>query len=111
MASRFRGGVDECLTFLDGTPRRSDVHRVGGQALLGKLEGDPSPRRGLIEQIDDRLAPERRHFLDGPLRHFLERLGGVEHEVDLLGREVLEPNEIFTEHRGHAVPPARTSST
>src|SRR5438477_446302 len=74
-----------------------DVHRVGAQALLGELERDPGPGGGLEEEIDDGLAAERRHLLDGALADFLERLGGVEDEPDLPGGERLQPDQILPE--------------
>ncbi len=51
-------------------------------------------------------------FLIGPLAHFLERLGGVENQPDLIGGEVLEPDQVLPEGgRRHQRHPARTSST
>src|SRR5437879_1857747 len=64
------------------------------------LERNAGAGGGLKEQMDDRLAAQCWYLLDGPLRHFLERLGGVEDQPDLLGRHVLEPGEVFAEGRG-----------
>ncbi len=39
-------------------------------------------------------------FLIGALAHFLERLGGVENELELLAGQVLEPDQVLAED-GH----------
>src|SRR6266581_1337263 len=94
-------GVYERLPFLHGAPARRHVHGVGGEPLLGELEGDAGPGRGFEEEIDDRLAAQRRDFLDSALGHFFERLGGVENESDLLGGERLEADQVLVEADGH----------
>ena len=58
---------------------------VSALRLLGDLERRPRPRAGLIEQVDDRLASQRRHLLDRPGADFLHRLGSIQDELDLLG--------------------------
>ena len=55
-----------------------DVQRVGAQPLLGNLERRARPRARLVEQVDDGLAAQRRHFLDRPLADLAHRFGGVE---------------------------------
>ena len=55
-----------------------DVERVGAQALLGDLERRARARARLEEQVDDRLAAQRRHLLDRARADLLHRLGGVE---------------------------------
>src|SRR3989454_3326996 len=49
---------------------------------------DTRTRGRFEEQIDDGLAAERRDLLDGPLGDFLEGLGSIEDEPDLVRREV-----------------------
>ena len=71
-----------------------DVERVGAQPLLGDLERRPRPRARLEEQVDDRPAAQRRHLLDRPRADLLHRLGGVEHEHDLLGRQVRDAEQV-----------------
>ena len=72
-----------------------DVQRVGAEPLLGDLERGPRPRARLVEQVDDRLAAQRRHLLDRPLADLAHRFGGVEHAVDLVGREVGDAEQVL----------------
>src|SRR4029077_14641088 len=66
----------------------------------------------LEEEIDDGLSAERRDLLDRALTHFLERLGGVEDEPDVVGTQVLEPGEVLAEGgAGGHFGSSRTSST
>src|SRR5207302_837329 len=88
------------------------VDRVGGEALFRELERDAGARGGFEEQVDDGLAAERRDFLDRALGDFLEGLGGIEDEPDLVRREVLEPDQVLAEGGGgHVGAPWRTKST
>src|SRR5213594_1698883 len=101
--------VDERLPLLHGAAGRGHVHRVRRESFLGELEGDAGAGGGFEEEVDDRLAAERRDLLDGTLRHLLERLRGIEDEADLIRGEVLEPHQVLAEG-GHLSPPC-TSST
>jgi len=82
--------IDEGLTFEDARARRRDIHRVGGQSLLRKLERDSRASGALEEKIDDCRATKSRNFLYRPLADFLERLGGIENEKYLFARQRLE---------------------
>ena len=99
IASRFRAVSTSVSPLETREPDDGDVHRVRGQPLLGELERDAGAGGRLEEQIDDGLAAERRHLLDRPLADFLERLGGVENEPDLLGAQRLEPEQVLAEAR------------
>ena len=77
-------GVGQRLALQHARRRHRDVQRVGAETLLGDLERGPRPRARLVEQVDDRLAAQRRHFLDRPLADLAHRFGGVEHAVDLV---------------------------
>ena len=81
------------LTTLDAGD--GDVQRVGAEPLLGDLERRARARARLVEQVDDRLAAQRRHLLDRPLADLAHRLGGVEDEVDLVRREVGDAEQIL----------------
>jgi hypothetical protein len=72
--------------------RGRDVHRVRRQALLGELEGDARPGGRLEEEVDDGLAAEDRHLLDGALADLLERLGRVQDGADLVRAQVSRPS-------------------
>src|SRR5206468_441131 len=105
-------GVDEGLALLHRAAARRHVDGVGGETFFREFERDTGPRGGFKEQVDDRLAAERRDLLDGPLGHLFEGLGGIEDESDLVRREVLEPDQVLAERGGrHAGAPWRTRST
>src|SRR2546425_12340027 len=104
--------VDEGLALLHRAAARGHVDGVGGETFFREFKRDTGTRGGFKEQVDDRLAAERRDLLDGPLGHFLERLGGIENEPDLVCREVLEPDQVLAEGGGrHAAASWRTRST
>ena len=50
-------------------------------------------------------------FLIGALADFLERLGGVENQADLVGAERLEPHQVLAQSSARSRQPPRTSST
>src|SRR5438552_3424925 len=86
------------------TRRSSDL--IGGETFFREFERDTRTRGRFEEQIDDGLAAERRDLLDGPLGDFLEGLGGIEDEPDLVCREVFEPDQVLAEGgRRHAGAP------
>src|SRR4029078_11323881 len=65
------------------------------QTLLRDFERSARPRARLVKQVDDCLAAQRRDFLDGPLADFPHRFGRVEHEVDLVPREIRNAEEVL----------------
>src|SRR2546426_6508869 len=85
---------------------RRHVDSIGGETFFREFERDTRTRGRFEEQIDDGLAAERRDLLDGPLGDFLEGLGGIEDEPDLVCREVFEPDQVLAEGgRRHAGAP------
>ena len=88
-------GVGQRLALEHARRRHGDVQRVGAEPLLGDLERGPRPRARLVEQVDDRLAAQRRHLLDRPLADLAHRLGGVEDAVDLVGRQVGDAEQVL----------------
>src|SRR5688572_2406452 len=102
-------GVDQSLSLAHRRARGRHIHGVRRESFLRELEGDPGSGGGLEEEVDDGLAAERGHLLDGALAHFLEWLGGIEDQLDLFGAERLEADEVLAQARDHQ--PARTSST
>ena len=85
IASRLRAVSTSVSPLLTEEPAAATFTVSAREPLLGELEGDAGPGGGLEEEVDDGLAAQRRHLLDRPLADFLERLGGVEDEPDLLG--------------------------
>ena len=78
IASMFSAVSTSVSPLSDARRRDGDVQRVGAQPLLGDLERRARARARLEEQVDDRLAAQRRHLLDRPLADLAHRLGGVE---------------------------------
>ena len=79
-----------------------EVDHVGREALGGKLEGDPGARRGLEEQVADGAAPQDGHLLDRASAHLPEGVGGLQHELDLAGRELVDRQQML-DHDGPSV--------
>ena len=82
------GGVLQGLALGDARPLGGEVDDVGGQALLGGLEGDPGPGGVLEEEVDDGTAAQGRQFLDRPVGDPGHLLGGVEDQDGVVAGEV-----------------------
>src|SRR5690606_28156386 len=92
-------GIDQSLPLLHAGAGRGDIDRIGGEPLLGELEGHSRPGRGLEEEVDNGLASQYRDLLDGPFADLLEGLGGVEDSGNLVGIQVLEPDQVLPKSR------------
>lgn len=92
-------GVLEGLALRDAGALGREVDHVGGEALLGGLEGDPGPGGVLEEQVADGPAAQGRQLLDGPVGHPGHLLGGVEDQDGVVAGEVGGRDEV-THHRG-----------
>ena len=125
IASRLSAVSASVSPFTTLEVRDGDVQRVGAQALLGDLERGARARARLEEQVDHGLAAQRRHLLDRPRADLLHRLGGVEHERDLLGRQVGDAEQVLAPKRrdgrrvvdvsgrpcAHAAPPSCSTTS
>ena len=100
MAWRFLRRIEQGLALLDRAPLGREVERVGGEPLLGRLEGEARPRRRLEEEIDDHPAAQGRDLLDGTLADRAHRLGRVEEKRDLVGRQRLDPEQVLGAQAG-----------
>ena len=87
--------IDQRLALGERRSRDREVDVVGRQPLLGDLEARPRAGRRLEEQIDDRLAAQRRHLLDRPSRHLAEALGRVQNQRNLVCREARDPEKVL----------------
>ena len=74
--------VEQALTLLHRRRGDREVHRVGREAPRRGLERQPGAGGVLVEEGDDRLAPQRRDLRDVALGHFEEGVGQVEHRLD-----------------------------
>ena len=86
--------VDEGLALLGRAAFLLKVDDVGGEPLRGEPEADPRARAGLEEEVDDDAPAERRDLLDRARADLAKALGGVEDELDLVLRQLLEAQEV-----------------
>ena len=82
--------------------RRREVDPVGRQTLGRDLERRARARRRFEKQVDDGLAAQGRHLLDGPIGDLQEALAEVEDRRDFLGERCSMPSRCFWETRGDA---------
>jgi hypothetical protein len=75
--------------------RDRDAECVRAQPLFRDFERRAGARARLVEQVDHGLAAQRRHLLDRPLADLAHRLGGLQHEMDLVAREIADAEEIL----------------
>ena len=62
--------------------------------LPASSNDDARTRRGLVEQRDNGRAAQRGHARHVTRQDFLHRLGGLEHELDLVDAEVVEVEHV-----------------
>jgi len=96
----------EGLNVLRGVPQRLSLGGRGGGAVdrdhigaepLGRhIEGHASPRAGLQEKIDDRLAAQRGHFFHAAAQDFLEGGGRGMNLLDFGEAEFLDGEKMAT---------------
>ena len=89
------GGVGEALPLLRAGGRAGQVDGVGRQPLGGQLEAGAGAGGRLEEQVGDGLALQRRDLLDLARGDLLERVGGIEQQLDLLARQVLQGEQVL----------------
>ena len=68
----------------------SALRRIGGE-----LEGGARARARFDEEIDERLAPQRRDLLDLAGADFFEGIGRIENESDFLGGQLAQAEQVF----------------
>ena len=103
--------IDERFALRHTRARGGNVDGIGRQSLFGELERDARARRILEEEIDDRRAAQCRHFFDRSFTDFLERLGRIEDEPNLIARERLEPEKVLAERSRHAADLGTTTTS
>ena len=89
-----QGRVFERLALVDGRACRLDRHRVRGEPFRGELEARRRARRGLVEDVDDRLAAQRRQLFQLPLERPLEVARGAKQPLDVLAFEVADRDQV-----------------
>ena len=83
MASRLRAVSSSVSPFCDARGGGRDGQAVRGEDLLRDLERRAGAGGGLVEEVDHRLAAQRRDLLDRPVEHLAQRLRGVEDRLDV----------------------------
>src|SRR5262249_23928768 len=97
-------GVDEALALARARSACGEVDDVGRQPFPRDLERGARARGRLVEEVHDRLAAERRDFLDLAPGDLLERRGSVDQQDDLARLEVAHREQILA-GPAHARPP------
>ena len=89
------GGVFERFAFRQAGSRRRDIDDVRAQANGGELEGSAGARARFDEEIDQRLAAQRRDFLYFARSDLFEGVSRLEDEGDLLRGKLAQAQQIF----------------
>jgi hypothetical protein len=76
-----------------------------------QLEARARSRARLEEQIDNRLAAQGGHLFDLSLGYFLERVSGIEDDVNLFGAQALESQHVLSVEMLHSFVSPRTTSS
>src|SRR4029077_948249 len=92
-AERERGVLQRLALVHRGT-RRLDRERVRREALRRELERGRRAGRGLVEEVDDQVALERRQLLHVAVERGLEGARGPEQALDVFAREVTDRKEM-----------------
>ena len=87
--------IAQALALDDARGTRRDVDDVRAEVLAGELERRARARARLVEQRDNGFAAQRRDLLDVTMDDVLHFLGRLEHETDLLRREVSESEDVL----------------
>ena len=87
--------IAQALALDDARGTRRDVDDVRAEVLAGELERRARARARLVEQRDNGFAAQRRDLLDVTMDDVLHFLGCLEHETDLLRREVSESEDVL----------------
>ena len=74
---------------------RRDVNHIGAQAKRGQLKRCSGTRARLDKEVYQRFAAQRRDLLDLACADLFECVGGIENEIDFLGRKFAEAEQIF----------------
>ena len=88
-------GIDQRLTFTDGTVFFRELHHVRTQAAGRQRKAVARSRAVLEEHIDHHLAAQGRSFFDRPGADLLEPLSGVKNEFDFLPAQITEADEVL----------------
>ena len=88
------GRIAQRLALHGGRGGPAHVDGISRETLGRDLEGCARPRARLQEQVDDGATAQRRQLLDATLVDLLERLGGVEDQIDVLGSEIVHRDDV-----------------
>ncbi|MPN16602.1 hypothetical protein SDC9_163947 [bioreactor metagenome] len=89
-------GVQQRFAFGEAAALRLHIDDVGREPLFGQLERNAGTGAGFHEEVDHGFAAQGGNLLHLPFGNFLELFGGVEDECDLLGAQVVQPEQVFS---------------
>ena len=101
IASRFLAVSSSVSPFVHARGGGGDREAVRRQHPLRDLERRARARRGLVEEVDDRLAAQGRDLLDRPVQDLLEAVRGVEDGLDVAGLEGLDAQQVAVREAAH----------
>ena len=87
--------VEQRFAFAQTAGVGAHIDDVRAQPLFRQFEGNAGARAGLDENVDDGFAAEGGDFLDPAAVHFLEFRRSVQNKRDLLGRKVIQAEQIL----------------
>ena len=88
-------GVLERFALAQTGCRRRNVNHVGAQPMGRELERRSRARARFDEEVHQRFAAKRGHFLDLAGADLFEGVGGVENEINLVRGKFAQPKQIF----------------
>ena len=89
------GGVDQRLPFADAAALPGEIDHVCREARRGKGKAGARARAVLEKRVDHDPPAEGGHLLDAARRDFLEGVGRAQDKADLVGRELIEAEQVL----------------
>src|SRR5437867_4876625 len=87
-----------CNDSVSSSKTRSDrrnIYYISAQTNRYQLKRGPGSCARFDKKIYQRLPAQRRNLLDLARTDFFERIGRLENESDFLGRQFVQPEQIF----------------
>src|SRR5438094_9029927 len=89
------GGVFQGFTLAQARGGGRDIDHVRAQPKSSQLERSASACTRFDKKINERLPAQRRYFFDFARPYLLEGISGFEDEIDLIDRQLAQPEQIF----------------
>ena len=95
--------VEQRFTLVDARYLRRDRDGIRAEALGGNLKGSAGAGGGFVEQVDDGAALQLIELLAGAGFERLVKFGAIQDLLDLIGRELFDPEQPARLHRFHGL--------